>query len=125
MSDATALEAERGAVASEMQTLAEMTRNVIDENASRAIDQAEYNERYNSLAARYEQAKKRFGEIEEQITSVQAKGKAIEDFIEKLRSIETAPSDFDVELWCGIVESLTGYADRRVLKFKGGLEVTV
>lgn len=61
----------------------------------------------------------------EQITSIQAKGKAIEDFIEKLRSIETTPSDFDVELWCGIVESLTVYVDRKVLKFKGGLEITV
>lgn len=53
------------------------------------------------------------------------KGKVIEDFIDKLRSIETAPSDFDVELWCGIVESMTIYTDRKVVTFKGVLEITL
>ena len=125
VSDTSVLEAERDAVAGEMQMLAEMTRNAIEENASRAIDQTEYNERYDSLVARYEQKKEQFDRTEEQITSIQAKGKAIEDFIDKLRSIETAPSDFDVELWCGIVESMTVYTDRKVVTFKGGLTVTV
>lgn len=124
-SDTAALEPERDAVAGEMQMLAEMTKNAIEENASRAIDQTEYNERYDSLVARYEQKKEQFDGTEEQITSIQVKGKVIEDIIDKLRSIETAPSDFDVELWCGIVESMTIYTDRKVVTFKGGLEITL
>ena len=74
---------------------------------------------------RYEQKKAKFGRTEEQITSVHAKGNAIEDFIDKLRSIETAQSDFDVEPGCDIVESMTVYPDKKVVTFKGELAITV
>ena len=59
------------------------------------------------------------------VNEYKVKGKVIEDIIDKLRSIETAPSDFDVELRCGIVESMTIYTDRKVVTFKGGLEITL
>ena len=52
--DTTALETEKKRLWDEMSVLAEMVQNAINENAHVALDQTEYQKRYDDLAARYD-----------------------------------------------------------------------
>ena len=63
VSNTTALEARLDILASEMNALAEQTQNIISENASTAMDQKTYQDRYNSLASEYDAKKEEYDSI--------------------------------------------------------------
>ena len=64
LTDTTALDAEAAALGSECEVVAELTRKAVEENARAALDQNEYNARYNALIARFEAADARLAELE-------------------------------------------------------------
>jgi len=57
VSDTSEMEKQLTNVETEMNLLAGMVQEAIEENAHKAQDQSEYAERYNSLVSRYEKKK--------------------------------------------------------------------
>lgn len=102
------LEKELSAAQDEMILLAQMVESLVTENARTALDQTEYNRKYNALIERYETAKSKREDIEKQITDVQRRVQEMERFIDNVRNLG-AVSEFDAELWGLLVDRVVVY----------------
>lgn len=77
LTDTSALDKEFTAQQGECDIVMELIRKCVEENASSAQDQGEYQERYEGLAARYEAAKQRLEEIQSEKQARTAKRESI------------------------------------------------
>ena len=98
-------------------------RSLAYENAHVALDQREYQKRYDSLTARFDIAKARLEEIETAIADKKSRRAAIESFLGTLAQADLM-GKFDPVLWCGLVDHVTVYSKDDVLfTFKNGQEI--
>jgi hypothetical protein len=98
----------------------------VDENAHSAMDQGEYQERYNGLVTRYEAAKKRLDAITDEKQARVAKRENISRFLDDLRQRDGIIESFDEELWYTTVESVTVFSDSSlVYTFKDGSKIPI
>jgi len=130
LTDTTALDAEAASLASECEVITELTRKAIaalakpQENASAALNQAEYNARRDALVARYEAATARLAEIEAARTERNAKRANINRFLKTLTRQENLVNEFNEDLWYTTVERLVVHKDGRLcVVFRDGGEV--
>lgn len=106
--------------------LAGLVNKAIEENASKAQDQAEYEKNFNSLIDRYEAQKKKCDEIAVKLARTKATRRHMENFIETVGKMNGCISEFDERLWGSLVDHLTVYDRKRIVfTFKGGQETTV
>lgn len=103
------LEKELAIAQDEMVLLAQMVESLVTENARTALDQNEYNQKYNALIERYEAAKSKREDIEKQIADVHRRIQEMERFIENVRNLG-AVSAFDAELWGLLVDRVVVYS---------------
>lgn len=95
----------------------------IYENAHVALDQVEYQKRYDGLTARFDAAKARYESLDETIRSKQSRRATIETFLETLAKADLVDK-FDTVLWCGLVDFVTVYSKDDVrFTFKNGQEI--
>jgi len=120
----TSLENEQTELQSEIEVVAEMIQKAISDNAHFALDQEEYQERYNGLVDRFDLAKARHTAVSEEITDKQIRLSTMNDFLNTLRKQEDLITEFDVELWCSLVDYGTVY-DKEDVRFtlKDGTEI--
>ena len=119
-----ALEQELADLETEINIAAELVEDCIRENAHVALDQAEYQKRYDSLATRYDKAKARNDEVTELIAERTSRRKQIELYFRELRKREPLDT-FREEDWLSMVDHMTVYSkdDIRVT-FKDGTEIS-
>lgn len=101
----------------------DLIQKCICENAHVALNQTEYQKRYDSLTARFDTAKARFEEIENTIADKKSRRAAIEAFLGTLAKADLMEK-FDPALWCGLVDFVTVYDKDDVrFTFKNGQEI--
>ncbi len=88
----------------------ELIRQCVDENARSIIDQAEYQQRYNGLVARYEKAKDKLEKIEELLQARRAKREQLDAFLATLLQQDSVLTEFDETLWFAVIDKVTVYA---------------
>lgn len=121
--DTSALEAETEKLQEELMVASDLIQKCIYENAHVALDQREYQKRYDSLTARFDIAKARLEEIETAIADKKSRRAAIESFLGTLAQADLM-GKFDPVLWCGLVDHVTVYSKDDVLfTFKNGQEI--
>lgn len=107
-----------------MAVLAEMTQNIVAENARIAQDQEEYQKRYDGLVKRYDETKTRYDEVAASISAKEAQSERLSDFIKVLKAQDGTISDFDGSLWGGMVEFVTVGRDKGItVTFRNGTEI--
>ncbi|MGI5912760.1 MAG: hypothetical protein ACOX6E_09355, partial [Syntrophomonadaceae bacterium] len=122
--DTTDLENEQSELQSEIEVVAGMIQQAISENAHLALDQAEYQARYNALVERFELAKARHTAVTEEITDKQTRLSTMNAFLYTLRKQDNLLTDFDKKLWCSLVDYATVYDKNDVrFTFKDGTEI--
>ena len=122
--DLTTLKAEQAELESEMTVLSDLIQKCIYENAHVALDQAEYQKRYDGLTARFDAAKARYESLDETIRSKQSRRTTIETFLETLAKADLVDK-FDTALWCGLVDFVTVHSKDDVrFTFKTGRKST-
>lgn len=99
----------------EMSVLVEMTQNIVEENASVAQDQEEYQKRYDSLVERYDTAKARYDDVVAAISAKEAQSERLVNFIKVLKSQDGTISEFDGSLWGSMVEFVTVGRDKEII----------
>ena len=82
--DTSTLEAETEKLQEELMVASDLIQKCIYENAHMALDQTEYQKRYDSLTARFDTAKARLEEIEAAIADKKSRRAAIEAFLDTL-----------------------------------------
>lgn len=123
--DFTNLKVEQTELESEMAIISDLIEKCIYENAHVAIDQGEYQKRYDGLTARFNAAKARFNAVDDAIHSKQSRRATIEAFLATLAEANLVDK-FDTALWCGLVDFVTVYsADDVRVTFKNGMEITI
>lgn len=121
--DTTALATERDELQSELLVVSELLQQCIQENAHVALDQTEYQKRYDGLTARFNKAKSRLDTVTVTISDKQARQATIETFLDELRRLDIV-TEFQPALWYSLVDFMTVYSkdDLRVT-FKDGTEI--
>ena len=122
--DTSDLDAEKTALEQEMVVVSEMMQQSIYENARVALDQTEYQKRYDALMERFGKAKARIEEVAAAISDKATRQATIEDFLRELRSLGGMVTEFDPMLWVSLVDFVTVYSKDDVrVTFKDGTEI--
>ena len=124
--DTTSLEAEKARLLDEMNILSDMMQAAISENARVALDQAEYQKRYDDLAERYAAIKEQHDKTAAAIAEMLSAKAATQQFITTLTSLEKPLVEFSPELWGMLLDHATVYADDDIrFTFRNGVEINV
>ena len=122
--DTTALETEHDELLQETQVVSDMVQQCIYENAHVALDQAEYQKRYDALTQRFDKAKARLEEVTEEISQKQTQRANYEAFLKAFEKLPDQLPEFTLETWHGLVDYATVYAEDDIwFTFKNGQEV--
>ena len=118
------LEAEQDALLNETQLITEMIQQCILENAHVALNQAEYQKRYDSLTQRFDAAKERLEAVMAQLENMQTARTGITAFLDTFEFLPDVLTKFDIENWHALVDYVTVYTiDDIRITFKNGQEV--
>jgi DNA invertase Pin-like site-specific DNA recombinase len=122
--DMTEIENERDKLTSELAVTADLIQKIIAENARIALDQTEYQKRYDSLVEQFETTKSRLSEVEEQLSQKRSRKEIFRKFITDLEKQENLLTEFNEEIWCSLVDFVTVGKDGK-LTFAFKNEVTI
>lgn len=119
------LDAEKEALQVEMGIVSELIRQVVSQNASAAIDQAEYNRKYDSLTERFHKAADRGKEIDAECARRKRQRREIETFRDAVLANDHPVTVFSTELWNATIDRMTVNLDGSVKRaFRNGIEIT-
>jgi len=122
--DCTELEQKLADVRDEIKVLIQKTQEYVSENARREQDQIEYLKRYDAMVERYEALREEEGQLKAEIEERKLKAGVIKEYINRLSEQDEVLTEFDSELWCGLVDFITVYAKGDVrVTFKDGTEI--
>jgi len=110
LTDTADLNSEAEKLQDEIVMVTELIRQCVDENARSIIDQAEYQQRYNGLVARYEKAKYELGKTEERSQARWVKREQLDSFMSNLLQQDSVLTEFDETLWFAVIDKVTVYA---------------
>ena len=101
--DCSAIETELAELHREIEVVSELTRKSIYENSCFAVNQDEFNERYQGYMERHRIAMERVAELDEQRQNCQNKSLALERFIEEIETRPLVVDKFDESLWLAAI----------------------
>lgn len=124
--DTSEAEFEKANLQNELVAIANTVQQCIADNAHFASNQDEYEKKYNELVDRYEDVQARISALDEQITRTLAEKETTAMYIEKLRSVPDTVTEFDDELWQGLLQYMTVYGkDDYGFTFADGTEIRI
>ena len=125
LTDTTELDAEKESLQVEMGIVSELIRQVVSQNANAALDQAEYNRKYDSLADRFHKAADRVKEIDVECARRKGQRREIETFRDAILANGQPVKVFSTELWNATIDRMTVNLDGSVkVAFRNGIEIT-
>ena len=113
--DTTAFEGEPTELEAEINIAAELIEECIKENAHVALDQAEYQKRYDALVVRFDKAKARHTEVTDLIAERMARKHQIEAYLKNLRSREPL-TEFRETNWLAMVDYIIVHNKKRSME---------
>ena len=120
-----ALESEQTSLKKELSITADLIDDCVQENAHSALNQEEYNKRYDSLVERYTGLKNRYDEVTELIVQKRAGQQRMHLFLEQLE-LTAHISEFDEMLWLSMIDYVTVYGKEDIrFTFKNGMEIAI
>ena len=125
LGDCKAIDREMEEVRSEMEVTTGLIQKLIDENATRKMDQNDYRKRYDGYVSRYAALESRMDCLEKKRKEREFKYDIFSGFLFELGEIHELPLAFDDRLFYQLVDYATVYSDGRVLfTFRNGTEIT-
>ena len=117
---------ERNRIEQELRSLAERLETLIRENARVAQDQKAYLKQENEIRARYLEKQGNLEQLDEQIAERESKRNTLEGMIQVVCGINGEQTEFDEDLWAGLLDHIVVKGDGAVdVAFKGGIEIGV
>ena len=119
------LDAELALAISEMEIVSGLVQQLVESNASQALNQNDYGTKYNTLANRYQEAKNKYDEISAKIAEKKNKGLLLKGFLNNLKEQKDTITEWDDNLWNIMVEKAVVHRDGRItFIFYNGSEIT-
>ena len=116
---------EHDRIEQELGVLAERLETLIHENARVAQDQTAYLKQENEIRALYVEKQGHLARLDEQIAEREGKRKTLETMIQVVYGINGEQSEFDEDLWGGLLDHIVVKGDGAVVVFKGGIEIGI
>ena len=111
------IDAEISKLQEENEALINLMKNLIYENSRKAIDQDEYNKKYDSYTEKHEKIKNDISKLEEKKQSLKVRREKISLFMDNLRKADAIISEFDETLWHTMVENVIIH-DNKKMEFR-------
>jgi hypothetical protein len=122
--DTTELETEQAQLLEETQVVSDMVQQAIQKNARTALNQTEYQKRYDSLVQRFDRAKSRLEEITAEIQEKQTASANMDAFLTAFEQMPDALTEFSLESWHSMGEFATIYSTADIrFTFKNGQKI--
>ncbi|WP_330655446.1 hypothetical protein [Alkaliphilus sp. B6464] len=103
-----------------------MIQNIINQNAYTALDQEEYQRRYDSLVERFDTTKADLELTTEQIKDKITRHRNLEIFLGELKNQGNLITKFDPLLWNSLVDYATVFEKQKVeINFNSGITIAV
>ena len=119
------LGAEQERLKQELRIIAENLANLIQKNASVALDQTEQAENEKKLCTIYGEKHSRFLELESLIQEKNDTREILTNFITKLEDLTGEQTEFRDELWGGLVDHIRIDEKSSTVVFRGEIEITI
>ena len=119
------LGAEQERLKQELRIIAENLANLIQKNASVALDQTEQAENEKKLRTIYGEKHSRFQELEALIQEKNDTREILTNFINKLEDLTGKQTEFREELWGGLVDHIRIDEKSSTVVFRGGIEIAI
>ena len=119
------LGAEQERLKQELRIVAENLANLIQKNASVALDQTEQAEKEKKLRTLYGEKHSRFLELESLIQEKNDTREILTNFITKLEDLTGEQTEFRDELWGGLVDHIRIDEKSSTVVFRGEIEITI
>ena len=120
------LEAEIDSLNEEIQVVAGLVRQCVNENATTEQSQEEYERKYNGLVKRYEKATARLKVVTEERESRMQRDRELRIFIGAIESQPLVLETWDERLWIGLLDTATVNSNNSItFRFKNGTEITI
>jgi seryl-tRNA synthetase len=113
LTDTAGLDREHERLQSEHDTVFELMQKCVEENAHTALDQEEYQRRYNALLERYEAVTSGLVRIDDQRQERAAKHENVMRFLETLKQSDLL-TEFDEALWNITVDTVTVHSEHDI-----------
>ena len=102
-----------------------LIQRLVDENATRKLDQHDYRRKYDGYASRYAALESREDSLEKERERKEIQYDIFSGFIAGLSETAELPVDFNEKLFHRLVDFATVYSDGRVVfTFRNGAEVS-
>ena len=123
--DSSALASERDGLCGELDALSGSIERMVKENARTAMDQEAYREKEDRLCGIYAEKYERLQEVERLIEEKEDKRAILAGVAEQLQTVEGGITEFDPELWGGLVEYVEVDQHAATVVFRGGIAIGV
>jgi site-specific DNA recombinase len=125
LADTSSIDEECKRLTDEMDSLSMLIQKLIAENASVAMSQEEYNEKYDGYAERFNRAQEQYDKLQQRKSTLAFEVDIIECFMAEILNLPGLPMEFSDSLWNSMIDKVTMHADgRAVFTFKNGSEIT-
>ena len=125
LADCGSIDTEMEAVSREMEVTAGLIQKLVDENATRKLDQHDYRKKYDGYAIRYAALESRVDSLEKERERKEIQYDIFNGFIAGLEEVRELPVDFNEKLFHRLVDYATAHSDGRVVfTFRNGVEVS-
>lgn len=122
--DLSTLEAEQIKLRNSLEVLSNLIQRCIRENANTALDQTEYQSKYNNLIERFDVVRTQLDEVTRKINDKLNRKKGIEEFLDQLKSQSDLVTEFEPFIWASLVDYVTVYSKDDIrFTFKDGTEI--
>ena len=118
------LSAKEAELRQEMEVVSSMIQDCINENARVAIDQTDFQSRYESLVKRFDETKASYDAVCAEIYDKRIRRATVEQFLADLAKHDSVMTDFEPEAWHSLVDFVTVYSAEDIrVTFKNGKEI--
>lgn len=125
LGDCTAIDRETEEVGSEIEVITGLIQKLVDENATRKMDQHDYRKRYDGYVNRYAALESRLDSLKKEREAREFKHSIFSGFLFELGEIHELPLAFSDRLFRQMVDFATVHSDGRVVfTFRNGTEIT-
>jgi len=93
----------------EMEVVSKMIQDCINENARVALDQTDFQSRYESLVRRFDDTKASYDAVCAEMDDKRIRRATVEQFLADLAKHDTVMTEFDPEAWHSLVDFVTVY----------------
>ena len=109
-----------------MEVVEALTKKLIAENATTAMQHDEDNRKYDALVQRYHAAEERTAQLQRQKVRKRFQADVMDCFITELMTLDDSlPVQYSDRLWLNLIDRVTVYeVGSLVFRFKNGAEIT-